>query len=176
MFTGLIVSAAAEGGSIQATASGLDGVSTPPVTVTTGDSAQPPTITGERALMFQKKNKKGKPVGKPVLQGFILDFSTAMNPATAGSSANYVVAAASIKRGKKKAGPTFNRVSITASYDAANHSVTLTLAGKQAFAQGGEITVNYAPPGGVSDANNTPLSSDDATFTIAKKGANITLG
>ncbi len=30
---------------------------------------------------------KGKPVGKAVLQGFILKFSTAMNPATAGARA-----------------------------------------------------------------------------------------
>ena len=138
------------------TAAGCPRLASSAIVVTTpgpgGGNSQAPTITGEQVLTFRKKNKKGKPVGKPVLQGFILDFSTAMNPATAGSSANYVVAAASTKRGKKKAVPTFNAGTHHGVYDVANHSVTLTLAGKQAFAQGGEITVNYAPPGGVSDA------------------------
>jgi hypothetical protein len=175
-FPGLTVGTTAQGGAIQVTGGGLPTVSTPPINVNTGNNAQPPTITGEQVVTFQKKNKKGKPVGKPVLQGFILDFSTAMNAATAGSSANYVVAAASTKRVKKKPVTTFKPVPFAASYNAASHSVTLTLVGKQTFAKGGEITVIYSPPNGVSGADNVPLSSDDATFTIARKGSGLTLG
>ena len=107
--------------------------------------------------------------------GLHLDFSTAMNPATAGSAGQYVVTATSTKHAKKKAAPPPLPVSVSAKYSATSQSVTLTLLSKQAFAKGGEITVIYAPPTGVSDADDTPLSSDDATLTIAKKGTGITL-
>jgi hypothetical protein len=157
-FAGLTVGTAAQGGSIQATASGLPPVSTPPFTV---QPAPPPRITAEQVLVLQKKNKKGKPAGKPVVQSITLDFSTAMNPTTAA---------------KKKTLPAYNPIPFVASYIAATDSVTLTLSGKQTFAKGGEITVIYAPPNGVSDANDTPLISNDAKFKIAAKGTGITPG
>ena len=40
---------------------------------------------------MRKTNKKGKPVGKPMIVGFALEYSTAMNPATAGLATNYQV-------------------------------------------------------------------------------------
>jgi len=176
-FTGLTVSTTAQGGSIQATAGGLKAVSTPPINVQSNQNAQPPTIIGEQAVMFQKKNKKGKPVGKAVLQGFILKFNTAMNAATAGAQGNYLVTATSTKHAKKKkAAPPPEPVAVSARYDVASQSVTLTLLSKQAFAKGGEITVIYSPPGGVSSVDGTPLSSDDAKFTIAPKGKGVTAG
>ncbi len=173
-FAGLTVSAAAQGGSIQATAAGVTPALTPPITLGSGASPppQPPTIIGEQVVTSPTKHKKGK----PVVHGFMLDFSAAMNPATAGSSANYQVAAASARHGQKKSAPKFKPVAIRASYNAANHSVTLTLLGKQTFADGGEITVIYAPPDGVSSADNVPLSSADASFNIARKAAGITPG
>ena len=172
-FAGLTVRLGGNGGSIQATAGGLPSISTPPVAVNPG---QPPTITVGQVVFFQKKNKKGKAVGKRVVQGFMLDFSRAMDPTTAGLSANYVVTAANARRGKKKSASTSKQVAIAAVYDAASRSVTLKLLGKQAFAKGGQITITYAPPNGVSGADGVALSSGDAAFTIAKKGKGITLG
>ena len=53
--------------------------------------------------MFTRKlNKKHKPVGKPILTGFELQFSSAMNAATAGNAGNYQVDWRSTKRVKKK--------------------------------------------------------------------------
>ena len=123
-------------------------------------------------MTFQKKNKKGKPVGKPVLQGFTLDFSTAMNAATAGSAGNYRMTATSTKHAKKKTIPPPTSVGFTARYNAATNSVMLTLAGKQAFAKGGQITVSYSV---VTSASGVGLDSSDATFTINPKGTSITL-
>ena len=187
-FTGLTVDTTAQGGSIQVSEGGPNTpagggltISTPPITVLPAITMNPPppsppTITGEQVVMLRKTNKKGKPVGKAVLQGFTLDFSTTMNSTTAGYSANYVVAAASTRRGKKKGGTTLNRVALTASYNAATNSVTLTLAGKQTFAKGGEITVVYSPPDGVSSASGVALDPDDAAFTIQPGAKGITPG
>ena len=44
---------------------------------------------------------------------------------------------------------------------AATDSVSLLLSGKQAFAQGGQITVIAAPPGGVSGASGVLLDGSD---------------
>ena len=57
----------------------------------------PPTIISEQPLFTRKPKKKHKPAGKPVLSGFELEFSTAMNPATAGNASNYQVDWVSIK-------------------------------------------------------------------------------
>ncbi len=172
-FTGLTVGTTAQGGSIEAAAAALPPVSTPPINVNSGNHAQAPTITGEQVLVFRKKNKRGKPEGKPLVRSITLDFSTAMNPTTAGASTNYVVTAASTKRGKKKTPLTYNRVPLVASYSAATNSVMLTLSGKQTFAKGGQIAVNYSE---IFSADNEHLSSDDATLTIAAKGTVVTPG
>jgi hypothetical protein len=136
----------------------------------------PPTITGEHVLLFQKKNRKGKAVGRAVLQGFELNFSTAMNAATADSSANYTVGATPTKHGKKKGTPTLSPVAFNAVYDPVKNAVKLTLVGKQTFAKGGQITVIYAPPGGVTSAQGVPLSPSDASFTIQPKATAVTPG
>jgi hypothetical protein len=183
-FTGLTVDAGAQGQPIQVAGDRLATASTGPIDVTslpnnnntTGSSNPPPTITGEQVVMLRKTNKKGKPVGKAILQGFTLVFSTAMDAQSAGSPANYSVAAASIKRIKKKKTTVFAPVAFTPSYNAAAHSVTLTLAGKSMFARGGQITVNYSPPNGVSGASGIALAPDDATFTIQPRAKSITPG
>jgi hypothetical protein len=176
-FSGLTLDTTAQGGSIQAAGGGLTAASTGPVNVTPPNSplptpsATPPTITGEHVLMSRKTNKKGKPVGKSVLQGFELDFSTAMNPGTAGSSANYRVAALPARHGKKKSAAALIPVAITSSYDPVKHSVTLTLAGKQTFAQGGQIQVSY---GAVTSDQGVTLDPSDAKFTILPKATGVT--
>ncbi len=172
-FTGLTLDPTAQGHPIQVTGGGLTAASTGPVAVNSVSNAQPPTITGELVVMSQKKNKKGKPVGKAVLQGFTLDFSTAMNAASAESTGNYRMTATSTKHAKKKTIPPPTPVAFTAAYNAATNSVTLTLAGKQAFAKGGQITVSYSA---VTSVSGVSLDSSDATFTIQPKGTSVTPG
>ena len=159
------------------TCGGLPSASSNPIEVAKNgggtNPASAPTISGESVVTAQKKNKKGKPVGKAKLQGFTLDFSTAMNAATAGFAANYRITATSTKHAKKKTIPPPTPVAFTAAYNAATNSVTLTLVGKQTFAKGGQITVSY---GAVTSASGDSLASSDATFTIAPKGTSLTLG
>ena len=171
-FSGLALDAAASGGSIRATSPGLASQVTPVSIV----SHPTPTITDEHVLMSRKTDKKGKPVGRAVLQGFVLDFSTAMNPATAGSAANYTVAALPIRRGRKKSAPTLIPVAFTASYDPVKHSITLNIPARPTFAKGGEITVIYSPPNGVSSVDGVPLDRNDAEFTILPRAAGLAPG
>lgn len=73
--------------------------------VVTGLNPLPPTIVREEALPIWKHNKKGKRVGKPVSVSLELDYSTAMDPASAGSFTNYKVTVKTIQRGKRSIVP-----------------------------------------------------------------------
>ncbi len=132
-----------------------------------------PMITGEQVVTMQKKNKKGKPVGKPVFVGFALDYSTAMNSATAGLPSNYQVTFTTTQRGKKKHGTVQEPVDFRPTYSASSNSVTLTIVGKQKFAMGGQITVNATPPSGVSSATGDFLAANDTVFVILPKASGV---
>jgi len=103
--------------------------------------------------------------------GFELDFSTGMNAGTAGSPGNYTIRAVLAKHGKKKSAPALTPVPFSALYDPVKHAVTLTLAGKQAFAKGGQITVSY---GAVTSDQGVALPPNDARFTILPKATGVT--
>ena len=149
-------------------------------TVNNSPPPRPPTITGEQALFTRKLNKKHKPVGKPVLTGFSIDYSAAMDPTTAGNAANYQVDWISTKHVKRKKVQVLHPVPIRVVYDAVDRSFSLLLSGKQAFAQGGRITVISTPPGGVSsaagvllDGNDEGRSGDNGTFTILPRARSV---
>ncbi len=129
-----------------------------------------PTIIGEQVLTMRNKNKKGKPVGKAVLEGFVLDFSTAMSPASVESMGNYKVDSRIAAAGKKLRSVAFN-----AAYNPSNNSVTLTIKGKQTFAKGGQITVINSPPTGVSSADGVLLAGS-TEFTISPTARRIMPG
>jgi sugar lactone lactonase YvrE len=132
-----------------------------------------PTVLREVTVSAPKTNKRGKKVGKPVLVGFELDYSAAMNPTTAGLAANYQVTATTPRRLKKRHVTVRQPVAVRVSYDASRNAVTLTLVGKQLFAQGGQITVIAAPPSGVSGASGGFLAASDTVFTILPKAAGV---
>ncbi|MFI5456840.1 MAG: hypothetical protein ACHRXM_15455 [Isosphaerales bacterium] len=150
----------------------LSSAPTPPIAVT----APAPTIRLEEVLTARKTNKKGKPVGKPVLVGFALDYSTAMDPSTAGLGANYQVDRAVTKRVKKKRMTVLRPVNFSAAYNQSTNSVTLTIKGKQPFAKGGQIKVIASPPNGVSSQAGVLLDTSDTVFTILAKAKAITPG
>jgi hypothetical protein len=140
-------------------------------------------IIGQQAVFTRKLNKKHKPVGKATLSGFRLEFSTAMNPATAGNVANYQVDWTFTKRVKKKVANVLHPVAISVQYDAATDSVSLLLGGKQAFTQGGQITVIATSPGGVGgtsgvllDGSDKGQAGDNGVFTILPRARGITRG
>ena len=149
-------------------------------TVNNSPPPPPPEIIGEQALFTRKLNKKHKPVGKPVLTGFSIDYIAAMDPATAGNAANYQVDWISTKLVKRKRAQVLHPVPIRVVYNALDQSVSLLLSGKQAFAQGGRITVISTPPGGVSsaagvllDGNDEGQPGDNGTFTILPRARGV---
>ncbi len=147
---------------------------TPTPTPTPTSTPTPiPMIIGEQVLRRQRRNKKGKPVGKPVLVGFALDYSTTMNPATAGLTANYQITSTTNKRVKKQTVTVFQPVASGAAYNASNESVTLFIQGEPKFAKGGQIKVIYSPPSGVSSEGGVPLDASDSEFTILRNATGI---
>jgi hypothetical protein len=155
------------GGSLTTATSGA-------IHVTPGPTSTPPTIIGEQVeLTYLKHNKKGKPIGKPVVS-IVLNFSTAMDAGTVGNPNNYQVASATTKKGKRILHPLGI---LSATPNASRTSVTLaTSATTKAFAKGGQIMVNYTQPNGVSSAAGLPLAANDAAFTIAPKATGIIPG
>ena len=115
-------------------------------------------------------------MGKPVFVGFALDYSTAMDPSTAGLAANYQVDSAVTKRVKKKTITVLHPVNFTAAYNQSTNSVTLTVKGKPTFAKGGQIKVIASPPNGVSSTAGVLLDANDTVFTILAKAKGITPG
>src|SRR5262249_40933427 len=137
-------------------------------------TSQPPTVKLEQVVLRPKTNKKGKPVGKPVFAGFALDYSTAMDPATAGLAANYQVDSAVTQRVKKQRTTRLQPVHFTVAYNPSTEAVTLTIRGKPKFARGGQIKVIASPPNGVRSAAGVLLDASDTVFTILPKARSIT--
>ena len=95
-----------------------------------------PVIIGEQPLFSRKTNKKGRPVGKPVLAGFEFEFSSPLNPASATNSANYQVDNVTEKRVKKKVERILEPITkFNVSYS--NDAVTIALARRETFKTGG---------------------------------------
>jgi hypothetical protein len=165
---------------LQVTASGLTATTTNPFNVTPVVSIPtPPVVLGQRVLLKQKLNKKGKKVGKPVFQGFVLNYSTAM-ASSASRHANYRVESAIIKRVKGKQVVVYKAVNFQVAYNAATHSVSVLVTGQQ-FLKGGRITVIASAPNGVSDTsgvfldgNGDGLAGGNAIFKISAKAKSIT--
>ena len=133
-----------------------------------------PYISSEQPVFHRKTNTKGKSVGRPALSGFTFDFSAALNPSSAMRSANYQLDTITTKRVKKKIHRVLHPItSFSVSYSAADDSVTLTFAGKQAFPAGGQITVVSGPTGGVTGAAGAAIVGNNV-FTISPGGRSVT--
>src|SRR5262249_35948860 len=103
------------------------------------------------------------------------------NPATAGNASNYQVDWVSLKHVKGKAVKVLHPLPVRVQYDPASQSASVFLSGRQAFAQGGQITVLAGAPNGVCsalrglrDGNNEGVSGDSGVFTILPKARGIT--
>ncbi len=135
------------------------------------NAAAPLVITGEQPVFHRKTNKKGKPIGQPVLSGFLFDFSEALSPTSATSAANYQVDTITTKRVKKQTRRILHPItSFSIAYSAASDSVALTFTVKQTFRTGGQIKVVGGPSFGVTGAT----LSGNVVFTISPEGRRIT--
>ncbi len=136
-------------------------------------TSQGPTVVSETPLTQSKPHKKGKKASKRVLTGFELVYSTAMNSTSAELAANYKVTAYATKRVKKRRVSVIEPVAVRAVYEAADDAVILTLAAKQTFAKGGQITVNATPPDGVSSATGDFLAAGYTVFNFLPKASGV---
>ena len=123
---------------IKAAAGGLSSVITTAITV-----PSPPEIQSASVWTNQKTNKKGRPIGKPVLIGYQFTFNMAMSPSITDLSdyqvQTYVQVTVKIgKRRTKVLQPRPIGFSLTAT---PNNTVQVRLVGKQAFKFGGQITL-----------------------------------
>jgi len=170
-FSGLTLNNAGLGYTLQVSGNGLTATTNPFDVTSVIPPPPPPTITGEQVVLFQKRNKKKHPVGKPTLVGYTFTYSTAMNQGTIGNPVNYQVEMFVIKRVKKKKIVVPRSIGFTVSSITSN-SVTLKLAGKQTFPKGGQITVIASPPGGVESTSGVFLAVNGG-FTISRGGKAI---
>ena len=139
----------------------------------------PPIVSSESAVLTQKKNKKGKPVGKPSVSGYTITFSTAMDQSALATGANYevdvlkTIKTVTTKVGKRKIKtkvPVYGRIGFTIPASGlTSDSVTLMLAGKQTFPKGGRIQVFS---GGVDNTSGVALAQT-VILTISPKGTRI---
>ena len=150
---------------------------------TTAAAPQPPPpaeIQSATVVFKQTTNRKGKPVGKPTLAGFQFTFNTAMNGATAGNSANYMLGTyvQVIKRvGRKNVRVLqLEPVSFTVSFQSSN-LVKLLLTGKQTFSRGGQITLIgtgiSSAAGGLLDGNGDGIGGGNAVYNISANAGSI---
>ena len=134
----------------------------------------PPTITGATAVFIQKHNKKGKKVGKPVLSGYLISFSTMMNQGTLEYTGNYVVDAVVTSTATKKKLSTTKVTPVGFSVTGVtSDSVILKPAGSPFAKKAGMIKVS-APAGVESQAG--AFLTFDVVYDIAKGGKSIRLG
>ena len=99
-------------------------------------------VVGEQPVFERKLNKRGKPVGKPVLTGFTLDFNMPLSLAAVSDPGNYEIDTVTTKKVKKNLDRILKPIkSFTVTYEPANNSVMLRLSNTQTFPTGGQITV-----------------------------------
>jgi len=163
---------------IQATASGLSSVSTTAITVPNPPPPPAPQVQSPQSptvVTTQKRNKRGNPIGRPVLSGYQFTFNMAMNPSTTGFSSNYIVqnyVQVRVKVGKRYQKQLQLRpIGFSLQYPS-NNTVKL-ITGKQAFKYGGQITLVASPPTGISSAAGAFLNTSYTVYNIARGGMGI---
>jgi hypothetical protein len=168
-FTGTVLGAGNQTLSVTFTPTDSTDYATVSKSVTINVGPPPLVVIGEQAI-FQRKTKKGKPVGKPILVGYELEFGAALNAAVATNQANYQFDTMTTKKVKKKVMHILSPIKgFTVTYLAANDAVELAFSGTQTFPTGGQITVRQ----GVSGDLGGQLSGT-TVFNIPPKGSSIT--
>jgi predicted outer membrane repeat protein len=129
----------------------------------------PELILGVEPVFRRKTNRKGKPVGKPVVTGFLLDFSAPLDPAAASNPANYQIDLVTTKKVRKTVKRFLHPLpNFAVSYTPSELAADLNLGSAQTFPTGGRITVLA----GVTSGSGTVLEGT-TEFTISKGGKSV---
>jgi len=156
---------------IQATASGLSSVITAAITVTSAPPA--PYVLGATVVFTQKTNKKGKPVGKPLLIGYQFIFDTAMSSSSITNSNDYLVQiyVPAKGRGKKSKPAHYQAIGSFSLINTSSTTVRVLTGTKTSttFKKGGRITLIGT---GISSAAGASLGSN-VVYNISPGGHSI---
>jgi hypothetical protein len=175
-FNGLSLNHPGTGYVLQVSASGLAPAATTPFS-----EQAPPVITGATAVFTQKHNRKGKPIGKPVLTGYQFTFDEAMNTSSLANSLNYSLGQyirVTVKVGKKRVKQLQLRP-ISFGVQVINSStLQLNVFGKPAFKLGGQITliasgINNGQNGGALDGTGGGIAGVNAVYNLSRGGLSI---
>jgi hypothetical protein len=127
------------------------------------------TIISEQPLFKRKLDKKGRPIGKPKLRGFMFEFDVPLNAGTAMNPENYQLGTITTKKIKNKNVRILHPISnFTVSYVAASETVEIMLGAVDTFPAGGRITV-FGP---LTTASGGILTGN-AVYTIARSGRSV---
>ena len=136
--------------------------------------ATPPTIVKEQVIVSQKRNKKNKPVGKPVISGFSFQYNGSMSRSQTRVASNYAVEFL-VKAGTRRKAPVYRSINFAVRYDDSSYTVTLAANVPQKdLAKGGEITIVGVSPNGVSNTSVCFLNDGkNAVFMIKPNAKGI---
>jgi hypothetical protein len=135
----------------------------------------PPLLIISEQPLFQRQLKHGKPVGKPVLVGYMLDFSNRLNASNATLASSYQVDVISTKTvNRKKVTVLQPLTGFRVSYNDTSESVSLMFTSPQTFKTGGQITVISGPTSGVTDITGAFISGQKV-LSISPGGNTIRL-
>jgi hypothetical protein len=172
-FQGLTLGGLSAPVTILATTSGMPGASTTPIAPTTPASqgSSTPLVTMTNVQVVFKKNK---------VIGLTLSFSGGLNPGEAQSLGEYQI----IVAGKKNSFTAKNAKKLpllSAVYNAANHSVALTLKKPLAVKKPTELVVQGTGPSGLQDGNGNLIDGNhdgqaggNAVALLSGKGKKVT--
>ena len=173
-FVGLSLDNPGNGYTLIASSSGMTSATTTGISVERPAPPPPPTISSDAVVISQKRNKKGKKVGKPVISGYLITFNTTMNQGTLGMSANYVLDTVVItKRTKKKPSQTVLTPIAFSVTIVSTNSVTLSPSGTPFSKKAGMITLEASSLGFESAAG--AFLASNVAFNIARGGKSISL-
>ena len=166
--TGMATAVSAGPVTISATFDGVTGstgltVANPPPTLTHT------AVTGEQPVLTRKLNNRGKPTGKPILSGFMVDFGVPLSNASVSNRGIFQLDTVTTKRVKGKIETILHPIKkFTVGYVAASNAIEVKLGSAQAFPTGGQLTVL----GGMTTASDSTLSGP-AVFKISQGGKSI---
>ena len=158
------------------TASGLTSITSNSFTVVPVSVAPPaPQIQSATVLTYQKKNRRGKPIGKPVLTGYQFTFNMAMNPSITNLNDYQVQIYVPAKGRGKNSKPAHYQAIGGFSLINTSSTTVQVLIGTQTsttFKNGGRITLIGT---GISSKAGA-LLGNNVLCSISKGGKSITLG
>jgi hypothetical protein len=116
-----------------------------------------------------------------VFSGFTFTYSTAMDPATAGSPANYQVSRYVLQRVNRRNTLVPRPVAFDVRYEPAANTVVVLVRGRPNFNRGGQILIVGGPGTGVTSSAGVSLDGDrdgnpggTAVFNVSPNARAIT--